>query len=312
MQYGMACFLDIAALMLFLLGGSGLFLAFIAFADRCRAAMKKRSLFEKGAQQVDALCAIVLLLFAAASDADCFFSGAINGRMAQACDGAWLIFCLCASAVAFFAVLAVVAKKEWKRVLSALMCALSLPSLALLLLLSWSFFFAVEKAPAADGLVAALAQCGRAAASHAGFWLHSACMLAAMAASACVLAACWHVLCRSRNDYGRDFYTAVLGAKSRQAAGFLLALTICLAGAAAHCLCGEGMCERFWVAVQADTLKMIFCSLTLLVPAAFLLCLAVGRHALPMQRKSLVFIAVFCLYAGMIAFHRLAVALPLF
>ncbi len=301
MQDSMAVFLNIAAAMLFLIGGSGLFLSFFAFMDRCRAYLEKRSLFEKSAAQLDSLCAVTLLIFASASDADCFFSGAINARMAQESGGIWFLFCICISAAAFLAVLTAIAKKNCRRMLSGLTCAVSLPSLIFLVLLSWQFFFRNGHAVLADGLFPSLVNLGGIAFCSTGFWLYAVCALCAMASSACLLASCWHIFCRSRNDYGRDFYAVVLGLRSRQASYFLLAF---LAGLIASAVLGM-VHEKLWLA--ADDFGYLLClGLTLLIPAAFFFCRAVARDAMPMQKKSYIVIALLCFYAGAFACHYIA------
>ncbi len=312
MLENMQVILNIAAAALFLAGGSGLILAFLSFADRWRAYAKKRSLFEKSAVQVDTLCAVVLLIFAAASDADLYFSGSLNARLTQSSGFLWLMFCLGSSAAAFFAVLTSVVKKEFRRPLSALTCVFSLPALALLAMLSWEFFFAPEHAADADSLSSAAAYYCGSVFTQAAFWLHTACAAAAMASSACLLAACWHVICRARNDYGRDFYTAVLGLRSRQAALCLFVLVVFTACAAAFRLAGDGMQERFLAVVSSGHANMACCAAALLLIAAALLCRVVGAHAVPMQKKSYVFIAAVCFYAGFFSLGHIALALPLF
>ncbi len=312
MPENMDVILRVAAASLFLLGGSGLFLAFLSLAERWRAYAKKRSLFEKSAAQIDTLCAVALLSFAAASDADLYFSGALNARLAQASGFVWLVFCLCASAAAFFAVLTAVVKKGARRPLSALTCVFSLPALALLIMLSWEFFFAPGHEGSVDSLSSSVDYFCGSVFPKAGFWLHAACAAAAMASSSCLLAACWHILCRARNDYGRDFYTAVLGLRSRQAAFSLFLMIVFVACAAAFRLSGSGMPEHFLAFATAGHANMICSAAALLVIAAALLCRIVGTHAVPMQKRSYVFMAAVCFYAGSFALGRMAEALPLF
>ena len=112
------------------------------------------------------------------------------------------------------------------------------------------------------------------------------------------LALCWHILCRNRDDFGRDFYTFTLSMRARQAACSALLLTVSAAAMfwltpvveAGHALALLPFAREY--ASPALTAGM-FC-----LPLAALLWYAMGRAAVPMQKRSLAFFALLLLFAG--------------
>ena len=288
-----------ALAVLLIVGFSGAMLPFVSVWDHRLAAVRRRSLFDKCAGQTESFTAVLQVVFALALAADLL----AGGRIAQLMTGPWAFLWEClviAAAVAALCAVAVLfvrrAGKMAFGVLSGLAATLSA---CLLCVLSWGFCLGALTAGTGDEEQAVQAFLVLMAGLHSlGFIFFAAFSLFLGLTSAYGLALCWHILCRSRDDFGRDYYTFTLAMRARQAFCAGLLLTVSAAAMfwltpvvdAEHALALLPFAGIY--ASHALTAGM-FC-----LPLAALLWFAVSRAALPLQKRSLAFLAVVLLAAG--------------
>jgi hypothetical protein len=117
-------------------------------------------------------------------------------------------------------------------------------------------------------------------------------------AAAYGLALCWHILLRNRNDFGRDFYSFTLGMRSRQASYgcLMLVMTAAVQYSMYPALAKDWALARLPFA--GDYAELALTLGLLCIPAAFGLWYSMSRAALPMQKRSYAFLAMFLVVAG--------------
>ncbi len=275
-------------------------LPFISVWDHRLATVRRRSLYDKSAGQTESLTATLQLLFALALTADMLMNGVINRMMTGPWLFVWEVLVLAAAVSALFSVLVLFSKRKAKMFFSVLSGLVAMLAACALCVLGWAFCLgALAESAGGDVEKATQAFIILVTGMYSlGFALFVALCVCIAFASAYGLALCWHVLCRNRDDFGRDYYTFTLGMRARQAFGAGLLLTVSAASMfwmypvvdAAQCLALLPFAREY--ASQALTGGM-FC-----LPLAALLWYAVGQAALPMQRRSLTFLAVPLLFAG--------------
>lgn len=303
----------LSLLLMFFLAGAAL--PFAMLAERRRAVTRRRSLYEKSADQIGSLTCLVQALPAFAVAADLLAGGLVSGLSPDPWRALWWL----AAAG------------------SALGALLSAPGLALCrsghrsagLALAWlSGLCSTAAAACAAGLVWAFA---RGAAPGAGAMpgivilnlarsvispvLYSAdpgltalfaltCLTLAPA-SALGLGLVWQTLRRGADDFGRDYYTVTMGARARRAScwgallllfsGLLMWMSPAFSPARLPWILppaltgGEGARTAIW----------IFGFACLGLPAAVLCWYLVARSAVPLRRKTLIFPAPLLLWLGL-------------
>ncbi|HJD96603.1 hypothetical protein [Mailhella massiliensis] len=291
-----------ALAVLLFIGLAGAVLPFVCVWDHRLAVARRRSLYDKSAGQTEHLTAALHTVFALGLAADFLADGFINRLM----DGPWLFLwegLVLSSALATFCSVAVLlAGKKGRLCFSVLSGLVAMFAATLLTVLAWAFCLGAFTAGAGDPEEAVTAFLVLLAGLRSlGFALFAAFAVCLALASAYALALCWHILCRGMDDFGRDYYTFTLAMRSRQALCSGLLLTVSAA-------------SLFWLhpvvdgaqsqgllpfagayAPQALTAGMFF------LPLAALLWYAISRSALPMQRRSLAFLALPMLLAGVYA-----------
>ena len=200
-----------------------------------------------------------------------------------------------ASAVAALCAVAVLfVRRTGKMAFGVLSGLASTLSACLLCILSWGFCLGALTAGAGSEeetvqaflvLMAGL--------QSLGFALFAAFSLFLGLTGAYALALCWHILCRNRDDFGRDYYSFALSMRARQA--FCAGLLLTVSAAA-----------MFWLTPVVDAGQRALALLPfagvyashaltagmLCRPLATLLWYAVTHAALPMQKRSLAFLAL--------------------
>ncbi len=282
--------------------GCGLTLPFLSFLDRWRAHAQQRSLFDKSARQLELLQALILALVSVLLCADLL----CGGRMYAAMQGVWawnfLGICILCGAAAILSILSLFASRQAARWISTATCLVSIVPLGAGLACA-SHWLAAGGAFAAPGPAAALPDViSLLTGQHAAlFSCILAFLLAASLALSCVAALCWPVVCRMSTDYGRDYYTLILGRRARLAFKAILLLI----AASAALLSVSPSLSPCW-----DALLQSCCGgygayaaygCLAFLPLAAFLCHAVAVHTVPMQRKSLAFFSLLALCAGIAA-----------
>ncbi len=295
-------------------------LPFLVLRDRRLARIRKRSLFDKSADQVSALCAIVMLLFAAALGADAFWHGRMDVVASSLGQPVWLLFvggeclaavlALCSRALAGRRTLALAAT-----LLSGLAAALSY---LLFLVLLWSLLrgeqipgFA-DMASGADARSRLTALGGQFAGwvnqfSARADWALTApawgffCFLAPAAAQLCALL--WHVARRGADDFGRDYYTFAVGGRARRAAwsGALLLPFAALLLWVTPPFAAQRAAFLPFGNMGPELLIPLYNALPLGLPLAVLCCYLPGRSTAPLRRKSLIVLAPIMFFVGLFA-----------
>ena len=282
--------------------GCGLILPFLSFRDRWRAHAEHRSLFDKSARQLELLQTLILALVSVLLCADLL----CGGRIYAAMQGVWawnfLGICILCGAAAILSFLALFASRQAARWISTATCLVSIVPLGAGLVCA-SHWLAGGGAFADTAPLAAPQDIIRLlTGQHAAlFFCILAFLLAASLALACVTALCWPVVCRLKADYGRDFYTLMLGRRAQLAWKAILLLI----AASAALLYVSPSLSPCWAALLRSCCGgygayPAYGSLAFLPLAAFL-CHAVAVHPVPMQRKSLAFLSLLTLCAGIAA-----------
>lgn len=293
-------FYTCAALAALLIAGlSGAMLPFISVWDHRLASVRRRSLYDKSAGQTESLSALVQVILALAFTADLLANGWITRLMAGPWAFVWECLVLSSAVSALCCVAVLFLRRTGRMVLGAFAGIASSLSACLYCVLAWSFCLGALAAAGADEEQAVQSFLVLMAGLHSlGFMLFAAFSLALALTGAYGLALCWHIICRSHDDFGRDYYTFTLSMRARQAAGAGLLLTVAAAA-------------MFWMYPVADAAQSLallpfareyashaltggmFC-----LPLAALLWYAVGRAAVPMQKRSLAFLALLLLAVG--------------
>lgn len=293
-------FYTCAALAVLLIAGlSGAMLPFVSVWDHRLASVRRRSLYDKSAGQTESFTAVLQVLLALALAGDLLAGGWINRLM----TGPWAFLWEClvaASAVAALCAVAVLFVRRAGKMAFGLLSGLTATfSACLLCVLGWGFCLGAFTAGAGDEEQAVQAFLVLMAGLQSlGFALFATFSLFLGITSAYALALCWHILCRNRDDFGRDYYTFTLSMRARQA--FCSGLLLMVSAAAVFWMNPVVESERALAlipfareyAAHALTAGM-FC-----LPLAVLLWYAVARAAVPMQKRSLAFLAFILLVAG--------------
>jgi len=289
----------LAATLLLMTALSCAFLPFISVWDRHLAVARRRSLYDKSARQTESLTAGLHLLFAVALAADLLMKGTIDAMLSGPWRFLWEILVLSAAFAALCTVIVRFAQKGIRSFFGILAGLGGTLSACIVCLLVWAFYLGALKEAAAGGEQATQAfMVVMAGTQSVGFILFAVFSFCIALSCAYGFALCWHILMRGKDDFGRDYYTFALGIRSRQAAyAGMLVLPV--------------SAVQFWmyptVALEwAQTLlpgtreyaELILTGGMLCFPVAVLFWYVMSRSALPMQRRSLAFLAIIMLVAG--------------
>lgn len=295
----MTVFHFLAAAAVLILALSCAILPFVAVWDRRLAIARRRSLYDKSAGQVESLTAVLCTLFACALGADLLFAGCIDKLMIGAWRILWEGMVMISAFAALSAILVLYTKQGLRNAFSILCGLASAASASFCTLLVWAFVLGALRGASAGAEGAAhdfvVALESMKSADFVVFLLF--CISLAFAA-AYGLSLCWHILLRNRDDFGRDFYSFTLGMRSRQASygGLMLVMTVALQYSMYPALAKDWALARLPIAGDYAELALT-CGL-LSIPAAFGLWYSMSRAALPMQKRSYAFLAMFLVVAG--------------
>lgn len=291
-----------ALAVLLCVGLAGAVLPFVCIWDHRLAAARRRSLYDKSAGQTEHLTAVLHTVFALGLAADFLADGFINRLMTGPWMFVWEVLVLAAALGTLCSVAVLLAGKKGRTFFSVLSGLAAMFAATLLCVLGWAFCLGALTGGAGDPEEAMQAFLVLLAGLHSlGFALFVVFALCLALTSAYAFALCWHILCRNHDDFGRDYYTFTLAMRSRQAMFSGLLLTASAASMfwmypavdAAQSLALLPFAAQY--ASPALTAGMFF------LPLAALLWYAVSRAALPMQRRSLAFLALPLLLAGVYA-----------
>lgn len=293
-------FYTCAALAALLIAGlSGAMLPFISVWDHRLATIRRRSLYDKSAGQTESLTALLQVILALALTADLLANGWITRLMTGPWAFVWECLVLSSAVSALCSVAVLFLRRTGKMALGVVAGIASTLSACLYCVLGWSFCLGAFSAVGEDPEQAVQSFLVLMAGLHSlGFILFAAFSLALALTGAYALALCWHIICRSHDDFGRDYYTFTLSMRGRQAAGAGLLLTV---AAAAMFWMNPVVDAAQSLALLPFALEYAPLALTggmLCLPLAALCWYAVGHAAVPMQKRSLAFLAVILLAAG--------------
>ena len=293
--------LTVAGLSIMLFMGSGLLMPFAACIDRWQAYVSQRALYEKCAMQTERLFAGIIIFSAGAILADFFAGGFIDNAARRVWELGWIFLCCLYAVAAVLSASILFAKKSAARWIETLLCIVA--SILFCAVLVFFLFWTVSR----TGTVAVengaiLEQCrmyfGDAAVTK--LVCSAAFLLTSATALAFLVSLCWHIICRARNDFGRDFYTLVLNRRARQAfAAVLSAFVFSLFLLFLHPSLRDGWTGAF-IENAGELENLVLNSLLVLLPIAAWLCRIMFRHALPLQKRSYAFMALIAFYFGCI------------
>ena len=274
-------------------------LPFVAVWDRRLAIARRRSLYDKSAGQVESLTAMLCTFFACALGADLLFAGCIDKLMIGAWRILWEGMVMISAFAALSAILVLYTKQGLRNAFSVLSGFASAASASFCTLLVWAFLLGALRGAstgaegAAHDFVVALESV-----KSADFVVFLLFCISLALAAAYGLALCWHILLRNRDDFGRDFYSFTLGMRSRQASygGLMLVMTAAVQYSMYPALAKDWAFARLPFA--GDYAELALTLGLLCIPAAFGLWYSMSRAALPMQKRSYAFLAIFLVVAG--------------
>ncbi len=282
-----------------LLLGCGLILPFFSFCDRWRAHAERRSLFDKSARQIELLQTVILAPLSALLCADLLCAGRIYAAMQGVWAWNFLALCIFCSVAAILSFLALFAPKQAAHWISTATCLVGILPLGsgLACASHWLAGGEAFAQPASTAVPPDLI--GLLTGQDAALFLCIlSFLLAASLALASLVALCWHIVCRLKADYGRDFYTLILSRRARLAWKTILVL---IAASAPLLFIRPSISPR-WAS------SMLFGSgsygaylaygFLAFLPLAAFLCHAISVHSVPMQRKSLAFLSLLAWCAG--------------
>lgn len=284
---------------LLLVGLSGAILPFLSIWEHRLAIARRRSLYDKCAGQVEALTALLQMLFAAAIVADLAMGGSIDRLMVGPWRFFWEVLACSSAAAALFSVIATFTKGGVRGFASLFSGLSAMLSASISCLLGWAFLMgALEKsASGAEGVEQAFVLVLTAAQSvmFGVFVLFAVCLAVA---GAYALTLCWHILCRRKDDFGRDYYTFVLGMRARQGchAGFLLLLAAAVLSFFYPMVSAEQALAVLPFAGEHAVLALT--SGILCLPISALSLNDVAKASVPMQKRSLAFLGAILLVVG--------------
>ena len=288
-----------AAAAILMVGLACAILPFVAVWDRRLAVARRRSLYDKSAGQVESLTAILGALFAVALGADLLMKGSIDSLMTGPWRVLWEGMVMISAFAALSAIIVLYANRGLRNAFSALSGLAFAASGSLCVLLVWAFLFGTVTGPvagieeAAHDFIVVLASL-----KSADFVLFVLFSVLFAASGAYGLALCWHILLRKRDDFGRDYYSFVLGVRSRQAA--YAGLFLSMIAAVQYSLYPQ--MARAWAVSRlpfaGEYAEAVLAGGLLCLPVTFALWYSMSRSSVPMQKRSYAFLALFLLVAG--------------
>lgn len=307
MEYALLPVLSL--LLLWLLAGAAL--PFTVLADRRRAVTRRRSLYDKSADQISGLTWLsqVLLVLALAAD---LLAGGLVARLAVGpWRPVWLATVGACALAALFSLAGRAARRRrhagGARVFTWLagLCGVAAASSGTLFI--WGFLrgtgLEAGGSLPTDSVRSALAAAGAVwgAADPALTAVFGLSCLTLAPATALGLGLCWQTLRRKADDFGRDYYTVTVGGRARRAAyagalfllfsALLLWLTPAFSPARLPFVLPVGQS-----AARAVPWGLALGCLGL--PLAVLCWYLTARSAVPLRRKTLIFLAPVALWVG--------------
>lgn len=291
-----------ALAVLLCVGLAGAVLPFVCIWDRRLAVVRRRSLYDKSAWQVEHLTSVIHTVFALGLAADFLADGYINRLMTGPWFFMWNALILGSALAMLCSVATLLAGKKVKTFFCAMSGITAMFAATILCVLGWAFCLGALTSSTGDVEEVMHAFLVLLAGLHSmGFILFMIFALCLALVSAYSFALCWHILCREHDNFGRDYYTFTLAMRSRQAmfSGLLL-----MASAV----------SMFWMYPTVNTVQSLalvpfaaqYASSVLVagmlcLPSAVLSWYVVSRAELPMQRRSLAFLALPLLFVGVYA-----------
>ena len=217
-----------ALAVLLIVGFAGAMLPFVSVWDHRLAAARRRSLYDKAAGQTESFTAALQIILALALGADLLAGGWINRLMTGPWAFVWECLVIASAVAALCAAAVLFVRRAGKMAFGVLSGLAATLSSCLLCVLAWGFCLGALTAGTGNEEEAVQSFLVLMAGLHSlGFVFFAAFSLFLGLTSAYALALCWHILCRNRDDFGRDYYTFTLSMRSRQAfcAGLLLTVS---------------------------------------------------------------------------------------
>lgn len=274
-------------------------LPFAAVWDRRLAVARRRSLYDKSAGQVESLTALLGALFAVALGADLLMQGAIDCLMGGTWRILWEGMVMISAFAALSSIIVLYAKRGLRNAFSVLSGLSFAASASLCVLLVWAFLFGAVHTSSAGAEQAArdllIVVASVKSADFVLFVLFSVLLAASFAYG---LALCWHILLRRRDDFGRDYYSFVLGVRSRQAsyAGLFLSMIAAVQYSLYPQMASDWALSRLPFA--GEYAEAVLTGGLLCLPAAFALWYSMSRSPVPMQKRSYAFLSLLLLVIG--------------
>jgi len=290
----MTVFHFLAAVVILMVGFACTILPFASVWDRRLAVARRRSLYDKSASQVESLTAVLGAFIAAAFGADLLFSGSVDRLMTGEWRVVWEGMVMMHAFAALCAVIVLYSKRGLRNAFSILSGLAFAAASCLCVLLVWAFLMgAVHGSSGLEAFGVVLASM-----KSADFVLFVLFSIMLGASGGYGLALCWHILLRNRDDFGRDYYSFVLGMRSRQAscAGLFLIMVTAVQYSLYPQLSKEWALSRLPFA--GEYAEAVLTGGMLCLPVAFALWYSMSLAALPMQKRSYAFLAVLLLAAG--------------
>lgn len=302
--------LPVLSLVLFwILAGAAL--PFTVLADRRRAVRRRRSLYDKSADQIGGLTCLVLVPLALALAADMLTGGLLARLAAGPWRPVWLVAVGGCVLAALFSLAGLAARRGGQdgvarfAVWLAGLCGVAAACAAVLVV--WGFLRGAG--PEAGGQVPsgflrdipAVARAAWDAADPGLAVLFGLSCVALAPAAALGLGLVWQILRRHADDFGRDYYTVTVGGRARRAAyaGALLllfsAVLLWLTPAFSPIrlpIVLPGMESSPRVALWILGLGCLG------LPLAVLCWYLTARSTVPLSRKTLIFLAPVVLWIG--------------
>ncbi|MBO6002895.1 MAG: hypothetical protein J6P53_05305, partial [Mailhella sp.] len=225
-----------------------------------------------------------------------------RGRIYAAMQGVWawnfLAICIFCSAAATLSFLALFAPKQAARWISTATCLVGILPLGsgLSCASHWLAGGGAFAQPAPTAVPSDLI--GLLTGQDAALFLCIlAFLLAASLALASLAALCWHIVCRLKADYGRDFYTLILSSRARLAWKTIL---VFIAAFAPLLFISPSISPRWASSLPSGSGSYgtyLANGFLAFLPLAAFLCHAISVHPVPLQRRSFAFLSLLALCA---------------
>lgn len=297
----MVSYIYAAVVVLFLVGLAGGILPFLSAWDRYNAVACKRSLYDKSAGQVETLSTLVLIVYAVILGADLLMGGRIDQNMVGPWAAIWEVLVMTSALAALCAAVSLVAPVRYKKITNVCSGFLALLGQTGACVILWAFCLG---ALTGAGTTPEVARQAFTVILDRQYWpqLGLFVFFSALAGvtSAYGLSLCWHILCRKKDDFGRDFYSFVLSMRARQAswAGLLL-LPVSVLLFVLYPL--DAVRAQELMPLAGGSAEFVLSAWMLAFPLAAFLWYGITRASLPMQRRSLAFFAMILLVVGVYA-----------